>query len=56
MSVIRRTYNYKSFNISSYMTSGQLILMAVLIPYVLAGNSVTAEGVFLALGLYTNVR
>nr|AHK05652.1 ATP-binding cassette transporter sub-family C member 4 [Tigriopus japonicus] len=56
MDVIRRTAYFRGFNFSFFFVASKVILLAILIPYVLTGQIINAEKVFLTLSLYNTVR
>uniref|UniRef100_T1IZ26 Uncharacterized protein n=1 Tax=Strigamia maritima TaxID=126957 RepID=T1IZ26_STRMM len=56
MGVITKTSYYRAFNIAIYFTSSKLILFLTFLTYVLSGNSLTAEKVFVTVALYNNIR
>lgn len=46
----------RALNLGLYYVSSKLIIFLTLVAYVLTGNYLTAEKVFVAMALYQNVR
>jgi ATP-binding cassette subfamily C (CFTR/MRP) protein 4 len=54
--MIRKTSRLRAINMSLFYTSSKIVIFLTLLTYVLTGNSLTAEKVFVTLSLYNNVR
>ena len=56
MNVIKKTFCYKSFNFNFFFVSSRLVFLAILIPYITSGQTLTAEAAFFTLSLFNTVR
>ena len=54
--VIMRTNYYRAVNMSLFFSSAKLVVFLALLTYVLTGNVLTAEKVFVTSALINNVR
>ncbi|XP_069987945.1 ATP-binding cassette sub-family C member 4 isoform X1 [Penaeus vannamei] len=54
--VIMRTNYYRAVNMSLFFTSSKVIVFLALLTYILTGNALTAEKVFVTSSLINNVR
>ncbi|KAK2715107.1 hypothetical protein QYM36_009933, partial [Artemia franciscana] len=54
--VIRKTNYFRSLNQTLFYTSSKIVVFLTLLAYVLTGNALTADKVFLTISLYNNVR
>ena len=56
MRVIKETFFYKSLNFNFFYVASKFVLLAILIPFVLLGQKLTAETAFFTISLYNTVR
>ena len=54
--IIMQTNYYRAMNMALFFTAGKIIVFLALLAFVLMGNSLTAEAVFVTTGLINNVR
>ena len=54
--VVRRSCNYRAFNLSFFFSSSSLILLCTFAVFGLTGETLTAEKAFLAVSMFNKVR